>query len=43
MENRAMTKFIAIAFALVLPLLSGCTAGDEKESGTTDSAVDSAE
>jgi len=38
-----MTKIIAIAFALFLPLLSGCTAGDEKESGTTDSAVDSAE
>ncbi len=38
-----MTKFIAIAFALVLPFLPGCTGGDEKESGTTDSAVDSAE
>lgn len=34
-----MTKFVAIAFALLLPLMSGCTGGDEKETGTTDSAV----
>jgi hypothetical protein len=34
-----MTKFITVAFALVLPLLSGCTGGDDKDSGTTDSAV----
>ncbi len=34
-----MFKFIAVAFALSLTLLTGCTGGDEKESGTTDSAA----
>ena len=34
-----MTNFVAITFALLLPLLSGCTGGDEKDSGTTDSAA----
>lgn len=34
-----MTKFVAIAFAFLLPLVAGCTGGDEKDSDTTDSAV----
>lgn len=38
-----MTKFIAVTFAFILPLLSGCTGGDDKDSGTTDSAVVAAE
>ena len=33
-----MFKIITIAFTLSLSLLTGCTGGDEKDSGTTDSA-----